>query len=235
MTMATDAALPGTRVSTAQDFPNLAVWRHTSANGPVYRIVFNNLEYVGARRLIRFAATVLLALMIPLAVWSGVLAQWAGLHWLIGIGLFAALVLFVCVLGAGPANIARTIELDFGNDRLRVLRGGRVEIERPRSRLQNLTVQDHPEAEFARTSRMEKGEKTLTAVEKQHCLIGWFGAGGAEQVVLLCRAEWPNRNSLFEVRQAMLWAMAQAEGRQAHEPKREPVQHAVSGLNPPLD
>jgi hypothetical protein len=33
----------------------------------------------------------------------------------------------------------------------------------------------------------------------------------------------------------MFWAMAQAEGRQAHEPEREPVRRVVSALNPPLD
>jgi hypothetical protein len=233
MTAATATRLPGTRVGTEQDFPNLTVWREASGNGPIYRIAFDNLEFGGARRLVRFVATALVALVIPLAIWSGVLAQWLGLHWLIGIALFAALVWFVCHMGVRPGNIARVIDLDFGNDRLRVLRGNRVEIERPRSRLQNLTVQDHPDAEFARAGRMEKGQQTLKDVEKQHCLIGWFGAGGGEQVVLISRAEWPNRNTLFEVRQAMLWAMGQAEGRETAEP--EPVKRAGSGLNPPLD
>ena len=74
--------------------------------------------------------------------------------------------------------------------------------------MQNLTVENHPEAEFERADRMEKGEKTLKEAEKQHCLIGWFGPGGAEQVVLITRAEWPNLNSLFEVRQAVLWAIS---------------------------
>ncbi|HUF79693.1 MAG TPA: hypothetical protein VMN03_01045 [Burkholderiales bacterium] len=235
MTDATASPLTATRVSTAQDFPNLTIWREAGGNGPIYRIAFDNLEFGGARRLIRFMATALVALIIPLAIWSGVLAQWAGLHWLIGIVLCFALVWLTCHMGIRPGKIERTIELDFGNDRLRVLRGNRIEIERPRSRLDNVTVQAHPDAEFARASRLEKGQQTLKDVEKQHCLIGWFGAGGGEQLVLLCRAEWPNRNSLFEVRQAMLWAMAQAEGRQAQEPKREPVRPGVSALNPPLD
>src|SRR5690606_18921841 len=142
---------------------------------------------------------------------------------------------FACHMGIRPGQVERTIELDIGNDRLRVLRGSRIDIERPRSRLDNVTVQPHPDAEFARVSRLEKGRQTLMDVEKQHCLIGWFGAGGGKRLVLLCRVEWPNRNSLFEVRQAMLWAMAQAEGRQAQEPKREPVRRVGSALNPPLD
>lgn len=235
MTDATATPLTGTRVGTEQDFPNLTIWREAGGIGPIYRIAFDNLEYGGARRLIRFAATALLALLIPLAIWSGVLAQRAGLHWLIGIALCFALVSFASHIGSRPGKIERTIELDFGNDRLRVLRGSRVEVERPRQRLKDLTVQAHPEAEFARASRLEKSIQTLKDVEKQHCLIGWFGVGGGEQLVLLCRAEWPNRNSLFEVRQAMLWAIAQGEGREVHVAEREPVRRAGSALNPPLD
>ncbi|WP_119681974.1 hypothetical protein [Indioceanicola profundi] len=229
MSAATGSPAAGTRVSTAQDFPHLAVYRHSGAGGPVYRIAFDNLEYGGVRRLMHFGAIAVVTLLFPLGVWSGLLAQWAGAHWLVGVAGFGGLVWMACHAAVQPGAIARVIELDFGSDRLRVLRRGRVEIERQYSRMQNLTVQDHPEAEFARAARMERGQQTLKEIEKQHCLIGWFGAGGAEQVVLLCRAEWPNRQSLFEVRQAMLWVAAQADERKA----REPVES--SGINPPLD
>lgn len=227
--MTVTEAIAGTRLSTEHDFPNLEVWRHDEAKGPVYRIAFQNLEFSGGRFLLRVLATIVVALVIPLSIWAGVLAQWSGLHWLIGIGLFGAVVWLACHAGVRPGRIARVVELDFGNDRLRVLRNGRTEIERPRSRLQNITVQDHPDAEFARAARAEKGEKTLKDVEKQHCLIGWFGAGGGDQVILLRRAEWPSRHSLFEIRQAMLWTIAQAEGRETAEPEKRP------SLNPPLD
>ena len=79
--------------------------------------------------------------------------------------------------------------------------------------------------------RQEKGEKPLTKTERQHCLIGWFGEGGAEQIILCFRAEWPTRHSLMEVQQAVLWAIQQAAGPGAP----SLVNEGNMGINPDLD
>ncbi len=156
------------------------------------------------------AALVVLVLLIPGMIWLGQAREAIGVSWVAGpvvvFGVFAGLIIRL----KHPWKMKRAIELDFGADQLRVFKGQKLKISRQLSRMANLTVEDHPDAEHARITRQEHGKKSPKDVEKQHCLIGWFGAGGAEQVMLLARAEWPCRNSLFEVRQAILWAIEQA-------------------------
>lgn len=218
----------GRRLSTEDDFPQVTVYERQSASGPVYCIAFDNLEFGGMRELLmRFFSLVLITLFIPGALIAGMFAERLSVSWVIGIGLFSVGAVLVYLRAYRPFSAKRTIELDFGQDRLRVTRNGKVAVERTLSRLHNLTVENHPEAEFMRASRQESGNKQLMDEEKQHCLIGWFGVGGSEQVVLLSRAEWPNRNSLFEVRQAVMWAKQREPAAQQAEQRK--------GLNPPLD
>ena len=63
---------------------------------------------------------------------------------------------------------------------------------------------------MAERERHEKRGQ-LGPFQKQHCLFGWFGVAGAEKVMLLATVGMAaRRNSLFEVRQALLWAMETA-------------------------
>jgi hypothetical protein len=61
--------------------------------------------------------------------------------------------------------------------------------------------------------RQQRGEKLLRPVEKMHVLYGFFGRAGGEQIILITRFEWPIRQSLYEIRQAVLWAEEQGRER----------------------
>jgi len=71
--------------------------------------------------------------------------------------------------------------------------------------LKHVTVDRHPDTELERYERQEKRRKGPGIKEQTHCLFGWFGRGGAEQIILVSRLEWPCRNSLREVREAIEW------------------------------
>ncbi|MFW6027472.1 MAG: hypothetical protein ACOC91_01560, partial [bacterium] len=104
--------------------------------------------------------------------------------------------------------------------------------------LANLTVEPHPETEAARIKRQEKGKKHPSVEEQQHCLFGFFGAKGAEKLLLLNRMEWPVQNSLYEVRQAIIWVQVQGASGSSAPPDDDPRQGVLAedaSLNPPLD
>jgi hypothetical protein len=213
-----------TRIDAPGDFPNLAIYRRDEAAGPVYRIVFTNLEYVRGPAM---AFKMLLALAAFMMFWPVSCAVVTNIDSPWGLLVFPAGGLAMAAAwqwANAPVRVARAIELDKAADRLRVLQKGRVEIERTLSRLVDLRLAEHPKAQYERVRRQEmrpndpQSRKTSDA-EKQHCLMGYFGRGGAEQVVLLCRAEWPCLNSLREVQEAINWTKeivySQSGGRRA--------------------
>jgi hypothetical protein len=201
----------GTRISTDQDFPRLAVYERSEAGHPVMTIVFKNPEFSTARSL--FWWLVVIALMIgvlQMLIFAFARETWPGT--VLVIGGYIIVAAYALAQARSPRPVARRIELDFGRDHLTVFKGERAELKRPLA-FTDLTVEDHPDAERVRQNRSERGDKGITNKEKQHVLIGWFGAGGNEQVILLQRGEWPNRHSLREVRTAMLWAAERAKAK----------------------
>jgi len=220
------------RIDKPGDFPTVEVYERTEPTGKVYRIVFKNLEFEEEKGLMGCLYTLAWVLTF---VTLPIISLWIG-----SIGVPGLLALLFCIGGyivlfkkfSAPWSIDRTIEFDTRTGALRVLRKGRVEIERPYKRLVNLTVEDHPDAEFKRSDRQQRGEKNLKIEEKQHCLIGWFGEGGAEQVILLYRAEWPCRNSLFEVQQAIMWTLQKITESIGPD---DPFSAGPDTMKPPLD
>ena len=216
-------------------FRNLAIYQRMESSGPVYSIVFKNPEMPKGWRHV-LACTGWFVLFIG----GGPLIWITGNNWVVVPWLTALVVIFNLI--KVPWIETRTIELEYENDRLRVFKNGRLEIERPALQLNDVTVKEHPEAEYKRMRRQERGEKRLRWEEKQHCLFGWFGPGGAEQVVLVSRVEWPCRNSLMEVQAAIYWVDKHASGQHAEETEPEPVRpklraqaHGGGGIKPPLD
>ncbi|MDP2619203.1 MAG: hypothetical protein Q8P46_03355 [Hyphomicrobiales bacterium] len=218
----------------------MAVFEQTRATGPLFRIVFRNHEFVDrllpeAGWLANAPANLIFAVLFvgfPFFLFAGIgVGDEIGIPW----GISAAAILGAYAWGFMKFKSLRTlnriIELEPGADRLRVLMGGTVSVERQLSRLASLTVEPHPEVEVHRMRRQERKQTRLTDAEKTHCLFGWFGVAGAEKVLLLSRAEWPNRDSLFEVRQAIEWAREQARGA-APQMKITGGDH---GIKPPLD
>ena len=227
--------MTGTRISTPSDFPHTAVY----ADGSVYTVAFDNLEYSNLRKfttVIIGTAIVILGVVV-LVGFTARAATALGLPEFAGPAASAAIGIFLFWRGAmRPFKFKRAIELDFGHDELRVLKNGKPVIRRQLTRLANLTVEDHPEAEMNRLNRQARGQNNiLIETEKQHCLIGWFGAGGAEQVMLLTRAEYPSRHSLFEVRQAIMWAMERASAGGTQQAGPEPLAPSTETIKPPLD
>ncbi|MGZ8246325.1 hypothetical protein, partial [Methylomagnum sp.] len=191
------------RITGGDDFQHTAVYESNSPGSRGYRVEFKNWEY-SKSDLERVFSGVLFFFGILTGMYIALILG--------GLGVILALIGLAVWYNKvkSPWSVKRAIELDMGADRIQVFNGGRMEIERKLSRMENLTVEDHPEAEFARMNRQQKGEKELKEVEKTHCLMGWFGVGGSEQVMLVTRAEWPCRHSLFEVRQAILWCIERA-------------------------
>lgn len=225
--------MTGNRISADSDFPHTAVYERAGPNGNVYTVAFDNPEYVEG--------------FLPFLVMAGWLAVFAASVALVAVLSDARLIPWYVSLAVafGPAglyfwkfrqpwNIKRAIELDFGADQLRLFRNGRLEGNRRLSGMANLTVEDHPDAGASRLNRQERRQRRLSMNEKRHCLIGWFGAGGAEQVILLTRAEWPSRHTLFEVRQAIMWAIEKA-GSGASPEAREAARSFMETIKPPLD
>lgn len=191
-------------ISTASDFPNLEVVLRVANEKPVLSVAFRNPEFSSWRYG--------LALMLALPGWPMILgitlpvlipaARDAGIHWTVPVAGVLAVIGLLVVWLMPPARVRRAIELDYGRDEFRVLRSGRTVLSRRLSRLASLTVEPHPQAEIEHRKRGGK----LGPFQKQHCLFGFFGAAGAEKVLLLKRWEWPNQDSLYEVRQAVVWA-----------------------------
>jgi hypothetical protein len=229
--------MTGRRISTSADFPRAVVYENAGPGGGVYTVAFDNAEFSGGREMLSMIAGILV--LLASAAFSGTLgdiALWLGLPAFAGSVATAAYGVYLMVRVFWPWTIRRAIELDFARDELRVLKGARTVLTRPLSRLANLTVEDHPDAELARQQRQQNGQKAMKNSEKTHCLIGWFGVGGAEQVMLLTRAEYPSRHSLFEVQQAVRWVMDRASSGAASAPHTDGAKRRTDEtIKPPLD
>jgi hypothetical protein len=239
-----------TLISDKSHFPNVEIYLRAGASGkPVYRLVFRNLEYVAALfplagRLINYGGGAILFLVLifsPLIIIApSAWMQGAGYRGAI-VGLAAVpvfgLYVFAFLKLKNPRKTKREIELDYDKDELRIYINGRPSWKRQLSRLESLTIEPHPQVEYARMRRQERGKKKLSDEEKSHELFGYFGEGGAEKVWLVSRAEWPNHNSLREVRAAIIWARNHAGGVRADAGHDFETPETKEGgtIKPPLD
>lgn len=224
--------MKGERITSPADFPTVAVMRTAAPQGTVLTLLFRNREFGGLREILTsILAIAVLLVLVPLTVRIGFGFAKVGIPWFVAPLLTGLFYVWLYRRATHPSLYDREIEIDFGGDALRVLRNGSKVLERPLSALANVTVENHPDAEFDRTNRQERGIKTLRESEMSHCLVGWFGVGGAEQVILLTRAEWPDRRSLFEVQQALVWAKGQ--GGAADDGRGAPAPPPT--IRPPLD
>jgi hypothetical protein len=222
------------------DFPHMNIY---AAEGPLMRIAFQHWEDGGAWLQLKG----LISIAVCMA--GGCVATWAMLQlpegyipngWWAAGALFSTLIVVPIILAGifkvntGPPFVARReIQLDPVRDQFRVYRDGKLEITRRMWPKPELTIDEHPKAAIDRIKPRTTNKPRR--YEKQHVLVGWFGARHAEKVVLMGRWEWPPEFSLAEVRKAVLFAhdfAAQAEAmveRGAAERKEKP------GMKPPLD
>ena len=226
----------GKRISSDEQFSNLAVYEEGGSRGDVNNIVFEHLEwgpnhewkwmFLGSMFLFIFGWVAVkdLSYWLP---WAG---EWTWLGYIIG---FIVLWAVVWRKWHKPVLVSRLIEMNFSGDKLKVydVKKGEVLSEWPLDRLHNITVDEHPlAAQKAIERQSSKNPRDLSEEEKSHVLTGRFGEGGGEAAVLLHRAEWPCENSLLEVRQAMVWALKRHnEGGRGQEEKKE------RGMRPPLN
>jgi hypothetical protein len=224
--------MTGKLISTAADFPSVQVFEDA---GPVFRLAFKNLEKRSLGNQMCWFLGAPLAMMAFFG-WVMVPAmEIDGYREIAGGGgiLFGAFILpaIMMRIGLGPTRTRCVIEVDYKADRLRVFRNGRVVVSRQNSLMRNSTVEPHPMAEWERYKR--QGKQGPGPFQKQHCLFGWFGAEGAEKVMLTARWEWPPQNSLFEVRQAIRWV--RKRGRDGEREGEKERTRAARPRRPPLD
>jgi hypothetical protein len=227
---------PGTRISTKADFPHVEVYMRPGDGGPVMTLCFPNPEYSFSRYFF--------AVMLALPGWPLILlialpvlipaARQAGIHWAVPTITLLAIIAILVMWLMAPARKRRSIVLDTGRDRL-IAWNANGTVERQLSTLKNLTTEPHPRGEWER----HKKHGELGPFQKQHCLFGWFGARGAEKVELMTRYEWPVQNSLYEVLQAVAWAIERSGAGRAEGPKATPEsgarREAGHSIRPPLD
>jgi hypothetical protein len=230
----------GRRISTSSDFAHTAVLMYPGEQGTVYKIVFDNWEYPEGEKAnwALFASLAFFTVAILLVFPVIAIGQGIGVPWFVSLAVWIGFMVFVFNKVKVPWSIKRTIEIDMGNDSLRVLNKTKVEQQHRLSSLVRVTVEYHPDAELVRSNRMAEGKKQLRHEELQHCLMGWFGIGGSRQVMLLARVEPSKIKTLFEVQQAIYWAWdlgkkarGQKEGTESGD-QRAPE---GDGIKPPLD
>lgn len=234
--------------STKEDFPNLGVFL---CEGPMVAIRFWHWEdgdwWIRLKNIAGAALIVAAGIFAGWALWRfgikpGYIPQgWWALLAVLG-AWFAVLFGLVTVFQAylSPPFLAlREIQLDPVHNQFRVYRNGRLEVTRPLDRLHSLTIDEHPKA--AKERIKPRTTYKPRRYEKQHALYGWFGAKGAERVMLMSRWEWPPALSLQEVQKAIGYAgeiMAQAEAMVEQE-RRKGLPANVVRLpvppKPPLD
>jgi hypothetical protein len=148
-----------------------------------------------------------------------------------GVGLAAGVALFALLypwFRPWPV-VRRAIVLDAAKNELNVYGNGKLEVSQPLDKIYTFTLDKHPlaEAEEMRNRRADK----IGEFQKQQCLFGLFGPGGAYKVKLVCRYEWPCVDSLYEVRQALIWAIQALAGPE----EGERAARGAGGMRPPLD
>lgn len=221
----------GTLISTKAQFPNARVYRRDAADGPVFTIAFRNLERTSG--LLLFTVTIT-AFTTPFAVMAVSPALGTLLLLLI------AGTTFLVVGAPGPIRqyCRRTIEIRPDRDELRFFRGRRLKGRYALSALTYLTVEPHPDAQWARMERQARGVSGPADLDYVHCLYGWFGVGGASQVELMHRVQWPPRLSLREIREAIEWTRKQAAAGPARTQRAESADkkpRSRRGQGAPLD
>ena len=223
-----------TLISTLDDFANLAVYERQGRIHKDYRITFLNYdEDLDKSTKFKIQAIFAAILFLPWIVMFFISRDIGVVMVLL---LLPALFIFGKYFG-GPQTRRRNIILDFNNDALKVFNEnpfGKDEIpmgERKLSRLNDLSVGDHPETDLERANRARKNLNGPGRYERTHCLFGHFGVGGAEKLWIVQRVEWPKQNSLYEVGQAISWAME--KGRRAMEQQAEASPPLVDPLATP--
>lgn len=185
-----------TQITTKDDFPNVSVSKKNNAH--VYHVDFFNYEGTAETK-----QSIGLAVLLPvcaLCVYS-IFTDYPLLILLI----FPAIIIYA--LFVRSREVKRTIELNFDSDLMQLYKNDKPDGgNRKVTRLYELTVEDHPDTEWERVNRQQNQKKGPGPLEKTHCLFAWFGEGGAEKIRLIDRIEWPKRNSLFEVQQAVNYA-----------------------------
>jgi hypothetical protein len=230
-----------TRISSSSDFRNVDVFEQIGPNGKSHRLAFVNREWIESyipgtgmfgNVVLAAGLFVTVFIVLPLAFYYVVL--WIIDHhfpgWLVLIALLACVAagLYLVSFVRNPRDVRREIILDYGADRLRLLANGRPAGTMPLMSMTSLTIEPHPMMEAERLKRLEKKQSRPSVAEKTHCLFGYFGPGGANKVRLVSRFEWPSRDSLREVRAAILWAIDQAG-------KATPKMEGGGTIKPPLD
>jgi hypothetical protein len=220
----------------SKEFPGISIGQNTETHD--FRVVFDNLEPHTRRHYYIFMAV--LAALVALMIlgfgylpdsWGrvGVAALWAGIIWSLG-GAFVL---------ERPWKTRRGIQLDMQARKFRVWRNGKVTCERPIESFKNLSVDDHPDLDLERQERHRKRREGPGPIEKQHCLIGWFGPEGTQRVDLIDRFEWPKRYSLQDVAGAVNFVIKhmadQVEAARPVQREAEGEPARRTGINPPLD
>jgi hypothetical protein len=196
-------------------FPNVSVWEFERDIGPMWMVEFSNREF----GLGRLNWLVIGGAWVAVTLWA-VLAGGVGM--LIPMGGIASVLVLVLCAPHWTNWVERSIQLDPVNNTFKVVewlgnKKSKIKITRDLrgpAGWHGFEIKEHPDAEADRQDRalqdpqIKRGGR-LTRAEKSHCLYGYFGARGADRVILVTRAEWPNRHSLTEVQEALLWTMEQ--------------------------
>jgi hypothetical protein len=225
-------------ISTADDFENVAIYGRAEKKGPVYSIVFENIEIVKFNSFLVFLAITSLLLLIGVSLIYGVeISKSLG----VDVHPFPFVLFFVFVILFAfkqPSKVDRAIEFDTAAEMMRIKKNGHVEIERPYGNMESMSLEEHPDVEKQRQYRINAGKNKPNLLEKQFCVVGWFGIRGAKMVVLITRAGEGGECRLFlhEVQQAIEFVrdMCLNPPHAAATDGAEPSQ-TDSGIKPPLD
>ena len=240
-------------ISTKNDFPNVEVWQFEMTEGPAWTVEFWNREWgLGMK------GWVFAAVLVGFFFWAwlaGRNPEIAGKGTVVLVSILLPLVMLFLIGRQWTKWVWRSIEIVPANNQFRVMRWfnesgtlfkhGTTEIVKDLDGWKDMEVRDHPDADYERQERSQQDpqirtDRRLSRAEKSHVLIGYFGARGADKVILFTRAEWPTRHSLAEVQQAFLWTMEHIAGwrgdrgpgvaRGGNTGIKPPA-----GINPPLD
>jgi hypothetical protein len=236
-----------TRISKRSDFSDVDVFEQIGPNGKAHRLAFVNHEFVdsfipgwGLFGKVVVGVGVMTAIFIVLPAAFYLAALWIIDHeissWFLLAPLFGAVAvgLYLLKFVRDPRDVQREIVLDYGADRLRLTADGRPAGSIQLSAMTSLTIEPHPMVELERLKRVERKQTRPSQAEKTHCLFAYYGPGGANKARLVSRAEWPNHDSLREVRAAIIWAINQA-GKANQVGKDAPKTEDGGTIRPPLD
>jgi hypothetical protein len=207
----------GKKISDNAQFPYVSVFLEEREKGPRFGVQFWNWEegsllsrffrkLVFGPVVLLFSFAWLLALIADKAEWVTV-PEGTGIWAYLAVGAVSCIVVMAAArMMTPPFKALYQIVIDPIDDQFAIYRGkGTVErpfLLRKLSGCYGFSLGPHPELplEYEKNKTGKAGPK-----QKQHCLFGHFGPGGAERVMLVARWEWPPENSLYEVQQALEW------------------------------